>query len=142
MTTFAITIDVTVRWLPVSPELWNADSCLYAYLAPYGSEILYLGIAWAHTVRQRWNRSAKLDLWEWIERQGFATHELIVGNFSVRPENRLSKQLALDVESLLIRGVQPAGNIQCKQSRISRPGMRVTCEGYWPLRNKRFYDAG
>jgi len=141
-TALAVSVDVVVQWQPISPELWAADSSLYAYLDPYTSEILYLGIAWDCTVRQRWNRSAKFDLWDWIESQGVTAHALIVGQFVLRPENRLSRKLAFDVESLLIRKLRPPGNIQCVRSRLARPGLRVMCDGYWPHRKSQFNDTG
>ena len=142
-TTYAVSTDVVVQWELISPEWWKARGCLYAILAPHTVEMLYLGIAWGSTVRQRWNYATKADLWDWIEKLGHGEHYLIVGDFILRPENRLSKQLAFAVESLLIHSIKPPGNIQSMQSYTPRPGLRVYCDGRnWHERPRRFGDWG
>ncbi len=53
----------------------------------------------------------------------------------------MTRQLLVDVESLLIYEVKPWGNIQAQSSRIQRPGLMVECRGAWPLRKRVFQDS-
>jgi len=55
---------------------------------------------------------------------------------------RITRQLILDVESLLIHSIKPWGNMQSTRSRsISRPGLTVKCEGkVWPIAKRTFHD--
>ncbi len=125
---------VIVDWRDVSgdaDESWDQLRCLYAYLAPNG-ELLYIGKAWGKTVRERWQREAKLHFWNDVERD-LAVHEhcVSVGTLALLPNQRLTGELLADVESLLIQRTQPWGNLQCRTSRIERPGLIVQCRGHW-----------
>ena len=44
------------------------------------------------------------------------------------------------VSGVLVKRLQPFGNIQSRRTRISRPGMRVHCLGEWPFKRHRFHD--
>lgn len=136
---------VTVHWSPVSPSLadpqWKKTRCLYAYLAPDKREILYIGKADGKTLRQRWTRCAKEGFWDDLERKrGIRSHGVIEGDIELEEGSRISCELLADIESLLIARVRPWGNIQSRESRISRPGLRVKCERAWPLDKREFYD--
>ena len=37
--------------------------------------------------------------------------------------------------------LQPVGNRMSTVSRISRPGLRVVCNGNWPHAKKQFWDV-
>jgi hypothetical protein len=137
--------DALIEWALLSggDEGWREARCLYAYLAPKGAEILYLGKAWGVSVGDRWAREAKDNFWWDLEKQrGFLTHRAIIGRISLPLGRRLSHELLCDIESLLIFKLQPWGNIQCCVTRTSRPGFRVACAGDWPLRHSRFHDDG
>ena len=57
-------------------------------------------------------------------------HRLIVRQFFLSVGLRLTRQLAADVESLLIRRIKPLVNIQCIKTRdVCRPAMVVCCQG-------------
>jgi hypothetical protein len=138
-------VDAYVHWRDLSEGDESRDQlrCLYAYVGPRGREILYIGKAWGRTVRQRWERDAKSDFWNDLERErGIFRHGVMVGTIALYPSDRLSHRLLADIESLLIMGLQPWGNIQSRNSRISRPGFRVACRGSRPFQNRRFLDAG
>jgi hypothetical protein len=134
-----------VRWRIVSgdSDLWDYARVLYAYFTVDDKEILYVGKAGRKTVRERWNRSAKKQFWDDLERER-NIHETIVrvGEICLCEGHKLSRELLVDVESLLIKRLRPWGNIRSSSSRISRPGLRVRCEGDWPLEKGEFYDAG
>jgi hypothetical protein len=138
---------VTVHWSAVRPSLkdqqWGKTRCLYAYVAPDKRELLYIGKADGKTVRDRWLRSAKEEFWEELEKQrGIRQHAVIVGDVKIENGRRLSRELLADIESLLITRLKPWGNIQSMKSRISRPGLRVRCEGAWPHERRAFADRG
>jgi hypothetical protein len=65
---------------------------------------------------------------------------VIVAQFEAA--QKITRQLILDVESLLIHSIKPWGNIQSTQSRsISRPGLSVKCDGkVWPIGRRTFRD--
>ena len=135
----------TVRWRTASDDsdLWDYARALYAYFTADDKEILYIGKAGRKTVRERWNRSAKKDLWDALEKKrNIHDHIVRVGEIWLDEPRRLSTELLLDVESLLIKRLQPWGNIQARSSRIPRPGLRVRCEGDWPLERCEFHDLG
>ena len=128
-------MDAFVRWhnLSSDDEAWRQRRCLYAYLAPRTSEVLYIGKAWGVSVRGRWNRAAKSEFWDDLEKaRGFRMHRTIVGEVILSPGKRLTHELLCDIESLLIYKIQPWGNIQSRRSRISRPTLSVACRGSWP----------
>ena len=127
-----------VRWKGIAgpkDPAWRTRRCLYAYLAPDGQEVLYVGKAWGKsTVRSRWNADDKDGFWDDLEQQrDIHKHVVLVGRVSVGDGDRLTNELLLDSESLLIYRVKPWGNIQAKESRIRRPGLRVRSSGDdWP----------
>ena len=119
-------ITASVDWvaLPEDHDDWDASRCLYAYLAPDESEILYIDMTWDQTVRARWNYSAKPKLWDYLEfEHGMHHHITLAGHIELAPGRRLSKALLIDIESLLINELQPCGNVQATASRISRSGV-------------------
>jgi len=138
-------MQVTVFWSQLDNEgenpLWKANRGLYAYVGPY-NEVLYIGKVDGTTVRQRWNRSGKEAFWNVLERKrGIFKHAVIFGEIELENGSRLTRELLADIESLLINRVQPWGNIQCVNTRIERPGLRVKCGGDWPLPRRNFRDT-
>jgi hypothetical protein len=141
-----MTIKVSIQWTYVSADddpLWQLGRGLYAYLSPdFRKEILYIGKTDGTTIRQRWNSPDKDILWDFIEQKlGYRKHILLVGEIEMGLNHRLSCELLTDIESLLIRALQPCGNIQSKNSRIERSGLHIICHGDWPGQVKRFYDG-
>lgn len=135
---------VNLDWTELSSEghaLWEASLCLYAYLHPARDWLLYVGKADYSSVRQRLRGDHKLCLFDDIM-DTYDIDGVRVLHGEVIPDGckRRSSALLSDVESLLITRVRPFGNIQCRRSRISRPGMRVHCLGAWPFRRWRFHD--
>lgn len=125
--------------------LWNLSRVLYLYTDIELDEVLYIGKAVNATVKQRWDAPDKMAFWRSLEKErGIHSHITIVGQINLQSSNdfsRVTPQIIADVESLLIHQVNPWGNIQCARSRnISRPGMKVTCSGAWPLRQRTFVD--
>jgi hypothetical protein len=114
---------------------------LYAYLNPKTRQVLYVGKADYRSVRQRYRGDHKnamfLDL---IGSRPSLKIEVIVGELYFDANRRYSSALLADVESLLIYRLKPPLNRQCINSRISRPGMVVTCSGRWPHIRTRFVD--
>jgi hypothetical protein len=136
-----ISPDIVVRWRFLAPEDfgWDSMQCLYAYIAPDKKEILYIGKSWSVSVKGRWNRNAKEKFWNDLERKRkIKSHFALLGEVSLTYTGRLTDKLLADVESLLILGEQPWGNIQSKQERIARPGLVVECSGSW-LGQAKFY---
>jgi hypothetical protein len=137
---------IIVDWLGVDHESdrWNYTVALYAILHPSEADtILYLGKADGSTVRSRWNASDKHErVWERIENElDLLEHRFIIGEFVLPAGARLSRELVSDVESLLIRQIQPWANRQNKKSRgYTRRGMIVRCRGEWPLKQKTYRD--
>lgn len=135
--------DVHWKYLSVGSSEWNRVRCLYAYRAPRASEILYIGKSWGVSVRQRWCRSGKESFWDDLERdRGLDQHRVMIGEIALPDGQRLTHQLLCDIESLLIYETQPWGNIQSRSSRISRPGLVVTCNGDWPENKRVYLDDG
>jgi hypothetical protein len=134
-------MNALIHWLSptIYPELWKFSRCLYAYT--YGEEILYIGKSVGTTVRGRWVRSGKSGFWDALEEdRGIFEHIVLVGIIELPKGRRLSRETIADIESLLICRVKPWGNIQCRNSRITRPGLTVLCEGGWPLEHRLFID--
>jgi hypothetical protein len=93
-------------------------------------------------VRARWHRFAKEGFWNDLEKhRKIKNHYTLLGEVNLAYKGRLTDQLLADVESLLILTEQPWGNIQSKQSRISRHGLVVQCSGTWPSRQEVYSDA-
>lgn len=99
-----------------------------------------LGTGDRTTVRGRARYSAKPAVWDCLN-QLSKTHCLIVAEIEV--EQRLTRELLADIESLLIFEIQPCCNVQNTASRgkHGRAGMRVECCGKaWPLSRKVYWD--
>src|SRR5262245_54190719 len=134
-------MSIKIEWktLLSDSEEWDHRHVLYAYVNPHTDEIIYLGMAWHRSVRQRFRDRDKNALHDFflndLEIEGVG---VIVG--SICMEGRLTRQLLSDIESLLIKRLQPAGNIMCRSTRISRPGMRLECFEEWPHQRSRFLD--
>ena len=122
-------------------ERWDSDLCLYAYLHPERDKLLYVGKADYATVRERLRGADKERLFADIQDE-YDVDEVRVLRGEIRLDEcrRRSSELLADIESLLIIRLQPFGNIQSTQTRIQRPGLRVTCTGDWPLARSRFRD--
>jgi hypothetical protein len=141
-------VDAFIDWRPLPNNFeddgWDQIRCLYAYLAPKGREVIYIGKAWGKTVYERWCREAKGDFWGDLERErGVFSHRAAVGTIALDPGARLTHALLQDIESLLIAQLRPWGNIQNSRSRgIVRPGFAAECRGSWPLAKRLFRDQG
>jgi len=138
-------LDVTLHWHAVADDddsRWRHDLALYAYLAPVKPEVYYLGKCDRTTVRGRACYSAKPAVWDCINERS-KSHRVIVAEIEV--DQRLTRELLADIESLLIYEIQPSCNVQNKASRgkHSRPGMRVECRGSaWPVARRVYWDEG
>jgi hypothetical protein len=144
MTTFT-DVEITLHWYDIEGDndpRWEHDLALYAYLAPDGREILYIGKCDRTTVRGRWRYSSKSGTWDSIN-QVCDSHCVIVAE--IEANERVTRQLLADIESLLIYEVnelQPLHNVQNTGSRgqYRRPSMRIQCRGAWPLSKRVFVD--
>lgn len=136
------TLDILLDWQFIAGDddpRWSYTCTLYAYLAPVGCEVLYIGKSDGCSVRTRWRE--KPSFWRDLEKlRAIKSHRVIVADIAVPVYCRLTRHLLADMESLLIYEVKPWGNIQCHSSRISRPDLKVTCRGAWPLSRKTFRD--
>ncbi len=135
---------VRLHWHIVSGDddpRWGYQRALYAYLAPQRREILYVGKCDGTTVRARWNYAAKAGAWDFINNdRDLRSHRLIVADIELPAGGRLTRELLTDIESLLISRVDACANVQCRRSRIQRPGLEVRCLGAWPLDTRIFRD--
>jgi hypothetical protein len=135
---------IEIIWQEIKDDkdpLWKYQGCLYVYITIDYKEILLIGKAWGCTVKHRWNASDKQGFWCDLEKhKEIFEHRVLVGILNM--SQRLTKQLLLDIETLLIKEEKPWGNIQAKKSRISRPEMVVVCKGLWPGKQKRYIDEG
>ena len=126
----------------VSDDAWDWTRVLYAYA--HEGDLLYIGRVHGATssVWTRWWAPDKDRQREVCERvYGRRRFDVLVGRLSLERGKRMSAEVLSDVESLLIKRLQPTHNTQCRRSRISRPGMRVVCFGQlwrWP---DEFRDA-
>jgi hypothetical protein len=135
-------MSMEIHWRTLLPESrdWNYRHVSYAYLDPNKAQILYLGMAWRRTVRQRFRDRDKNALRDFLsDVLGIDGVKVLVGE--VWMEGRLSRQLLSEVESLLIKRLKPPGNIMCRSNRISRQGMRLKCLHEWPHERTRFVDV-
>jgi hypothetical protein len=142
MATLMDVLQVTLHWYAVEDDddtHWRNNLALYAYLAPIKPEIYYIGKCDRMTVRGRSCYSAKPEVWNCINERS-KTHCLIVAEIEV--EQRLTRELLADMESLLIYLIKPCCNRQNTVSRgkYSRIDMRVECRGKWPLSKRVFWD--
>jgi len=121
---------------------WDVQLCLYAYLHPSRDWLLYVGKSDFSTVRKRMSGDHKARLFsDLYDQYGIDEIRVLHGELVLPPGSRRSSELLADVESLLIKRLQPFGNIMSTKSRIQRPGMRVQCLGDWPFNRNRFHDA-
>lgn len=138
-------MQVKIAWTLIDDEahpLWNASFCLYAYLHPRRNLPLYIGKSDYSTVSGRLRGKHKAKLFRDIEREfSIDMMRVLQGELLLEEGRRRSSGLLADVESLLISHLRPYGNISSTQSRISRPGLHVTCRGDWPFNRKLFYDV-
>lgn len=136
----------TVHWTSLTGgghELWTLSRGLYSYWTTNAREVLYIGKVDGATVRQRWSRSGKEHFWNDLERERrIFKHTVFAGEIGLPPGFRLSRELLADIESLLIKRLDPWGNIQSTLTRISRPGLHVRCAGDWPHARATFKDMG
>jgi hypothetical protein len=137
-------MNVWVHWTELDSDddpRWDEQYCLYAYLYPTRDQLLYIGKADYSTVGQRLYGDHKDQLFEDIWRS-YGVDEVLMlhGELELEEGYRRSSELLADVESLLIMRLHPFGNISATQSRISRRGLRVHCEGDWPFKRRRFRD--
>lgn len=134
---------VEIHWneLDHPSEGWRRTGCLYAYTDPDTDRILYIGKADGTTIRQRFTAADKDDLFgHFKEEFGITEFGVFAGLIALEEGRRLTRELLADIESLLIKRVQPPGNVQSKRSRIARPGLVVECLGEWAHHRTRFVD--
>lgn len=133
-------MKVILKWKNIGEtnRLFGTRRCLYADVSPSTRRILYLGKADRATVRERYYARDKRKVWRRVPPMLL----LLVGLPWVEDEVKFSWRLLHDIESLLIYEVQPFLNKMSKKSRISRPGMKVFCQGNWPVHRKAFVDRG
>lgn len=111
---------------------WQARRCLYAYLTPDGHEVLYVGLAWGCSVRARWVRSGKDGFWTDLEEfRGIRRHRTLVGKILPGRGRRLRRNLAANLEAVLIAAAQPWGNIQ-KPRITAKRALCIRNRGPWP----------
>ena len=87
-------MSIEIGWTELLPDSqeWGHRHVLYAYLNPHTDEIIYLGMAWHRTVRQRFQDGDKNALRDFfINELGLKGVKVIVG--SVWLEGRLTRQL-------------------------------------------------
>ncbi len=139
-------MEVQIVWEAVRGENdhnLDATGVLYAYLEPDTKSILYIGKADRASVWERSKGRHKEDVYRFLsDNHQIDDLGVIVGQIVLAQGGRLTSELLGDIESLLIKRLQPMANIQSTQSRISRPGMRLFCLGDWPHRRSRFIDRG
>jgi hypothetical protein len=138
-------MNLAVHWSyagnPGDPDDWlDFSRVLYAYLHPRSHQPVYIGKADRSSVRARLHGGHKEGVYEFLNEQGITFVWAIVGLPLLPEGNRMSAELLSDAESLLISSLQPIANIQAIRSRISRPGLVVTCRGEWPVQRKRYVD--
>jgi hypothetical protein len=134
--------DVILKWrLPFLEDDWR--SCgLYAYLRQRDPEILYIGKAHGRSILQRLHAPDKYGLFDYLNRER-GIFDIRVITARVEAVQNITKQLILDIESLLIPKIKPCANIQSSGNRgITRPDLRVVCEGRaWPCSQRTFVDS-
>ena len=131
-------VDVTVDWR--EPQDGGDARCLYAYVDPAVGEVIYVGIADRCSVGERWHGHSGDGVFAFFEDElGLEEWDTLVGDVELMAGmKRLSPELLLDIEALFLNRLRPRGNVQIPPLR--RPGLRVTCEGDWPLDKGVFLD--
>lgn len=139
----ALIVEIDWRALGPRSAAWQWSRCLYAYVHPAGTEILYLGKADGTTVRQRFNARDKGAVFNFLaDELDVDRIAVLAGDVLLEPDRHLTRELLADVESLLIKRLRTRGNVSATRSRITRPGLEVICTGKWPLRRSHFKDLG
>ena len=137
-------MKVYIEWTTLNEdqhELWAVGFCLYAYLHPLRDWLLYVGKADYSTVRGRLHGAHKQVLFRDLWSQYRIDQVRVLHGALIRADGgRRTSELLADVESLLIKRLAPFGNIQSRNKRICRPGLRIECVGAWPFRRSRFHD--
>lgn len=137
---------ILIDWQDVNAgdgSRWGWTRALYAIQHPEKHELLYLGKTDGTTIRARWNADDKHErVWKRVEdEKRIFEHRLIVGQLCVPTVVRLTRELMIDVESLLIHQIKPWANTHCVKTRdLCRPGMVICCQGKWPLKRTTFRD--
>ena len=134
---------VRVHWLEDHEDKESSEHSrvLYSYSHPKTEELLYIGKSDYCTVHERQRGAHKEKLFHNIQAtEGLNSVLLRVGVLYLERYKRFSPALLSDVESLLIYRIQPRYNKQARQSRISRPGLEVSCTGDWRFTINRFVD--
>lgn len=92
------------------------------YMFLYESKILYIGQVYFKSLRERINEHLRGDsLWRWIERNYDSKNvSMMIAEIESMDQERITKQLVNDVESLLIITQQPEGNIQSTRTYYGR----------------------
>lgn len=137
-----MTVEVHWRGMTGPRDVaWGWSGVLYAYLHPNLEHVLYIGLAYGRTVRERWAYTAKSHTWDCIQKRGTGLHICLVGQFALEPGRRRTRQLVSDVESLLIKNIQPCCNKASRKTRIERPGLHVRCRGGWNGWHAKYSDV-
>lgn len=124
-------------------ERWDWHEVLYAYVTQRTKEILYIGKAENHTVRQRLLADDKVNgFWTDLHKERrVGPPDVIVGQLVFGPNERFSRKRLADAEKLLILSHDTWGNIHGAKS-ASLPRMRVRCTGTgWPPTAPRMFDV-
>ncbi len=136
-------MEVEIDWKYAADGDEEMDLCqvLYAYAHPNSEDILYIGKADFSSVKERMKGRHKEQIFDCLRRE-FQVSEMgiIVGEIVLGEGRRFSSALLSDIESLLIFELDPPANIQSRNTRISRPGLRITCSGEWPNEYNQFDD--
>lgn len=135
---------VDVRWRrlrePSEDGGWQQQCALYAFYSPV-EELMYLGKADFCSIAERSTPSAKRSILDrYVQETDHKEFIPAIGELELSDRHRFSSLLLSDVESLLINQLKPLLNTQCMTTRISRPGLVVCCQGYWPSEQNWFYD--
>jgi len=137
--------DIFVEWSRIEEArggAWQSWRCLYIYVNPGDESIVYLGKADRCTVRERCHGRQKDDLRGWLVGNEVGAIDIRVGHIDWGDGRRYSPEKLSDVETLLIKRLQIKGNISATRRRITRPCIRVYCEGEWPHARCCFVDRG
>lgn len=136
-------MEIEIDWSYVVDGDDQLDYCrvLYAYVHPETEEILYIGKADSCSVKERLKGKHKNEIFEYLRAEfGITSMGLLVGEIIIPEGRKYSSELLSNIESLLIYSLQPSANIQGIYSRISRPGLTISCTGHWPNEYMVFID--
>jgi hypothetical protein len=133
-------MEVHLKWKRMNSRSSDFNRVLYSYVDHSDDQILYIGKADFCSVRQRMRGEHKRGLYEYFDEINVKKFNVIIGEFYLEENRRLSQELISDSESLLIKRLQPPGNIMSRSSRIMRPGLKVLCFGNWPHHRANFFD--